>query len=242
MRLHLVLKTSTEESSRTLGAVLQDQWRRVGIDLELRSLETATLLSDVGKGNFQLYTLRWIGGNDDPDIFEFIFSSRRMPPDGANRGHYRNPRVDALLVDQARVEPDREKRRQLFSQVQRIVAEDLPYLNFSRYMDNVSVHRRRVEPASPSRPPEITIFSTESAFALPHNNPRSTPAPRPPISHHSVERRDSALAYQFFILRSAATRIHPAVGRHVATSFESYFWVPHPPPHPTPEYIFIPSF
>ena len=31
MRLHLVLKTSTEESTRLLAAVLQDQWRRVGI-------------------------------------------------------------------------------------------------------------------------------------------------------------------------------------------------------------------
>jgi peptide/nickel transport system substrate-binding protein len=143
MRLHLVLKTSTEESTRLLGAALQEQWRRVGVDLELRSLELATLLSDVNRGNFQLYTLQWVGGNNDPDIFEYVFSSRRMPPDGANRGHYRNARVDALL-DQARVEPDQEKRRQLFAGVQRIVAEDLPYLSLW-YTDNICVHRRRVE-------------------------------------------------------------------------------------------------
>jgi len=143
MRLHLVLKTSTEESTRLLGAALQEQWRRVGVDLELRSLELATLLSDVNRGNFQLYTLQWVGGNNDPDMFEYVFSSRRMPPDGANRGHYRNARVDALL-DQARVEPDQEKRRQLFAEVQRIVAEDLPYLSLW-YTDNICVHRRRVE-------------------------------------------------------------------------------------------------
>ena len=41
---------------------------------------------------------------DDPDIFEFVFSSKRFPPDGANRGHYRNPFMDAL-TDQIRVEP-----------------------------------------------------------------------------------------------------------------------------------------
>jgi peptide/nickel transport system substrate-binding protein len=142
MRLHLVLKTSTDEAARSLGAVLQEQWRRVGVDLELRSLELATLFADITRGSFQLYYFRWVGGNDDPDIFEFIFSSHRMPPDGANRGHYRNPRLDAL-VDQARVEPDLGRRRQLFAEVQRIVAEDLPYLNLW-YMDNVSVHRRRV--------------------------------------------------------------------------------------------------
>jgi peptide/nickel transport system substrate-binding protein len=142
MRLHLVLKISTDEAARSLGAVLQDQWRRAGIDLELRSLEIATLFSDINRGSFQLYYARWVGGNDDPDMFEFIFSSHRMPPNGANRGHYRNPHLDALL-DQARVEPSIARRRQLFGEVQRIVGEDLPYLSLW-YMDNISVHRRRL--------------------------------------------------------------------------------------------------
>jgi peptide/nickel transport system substrate-binding protein len=61
---------------------------------------------------------------------------------GGNRGHYRNAEVDALL-DQARVEGDREKRRELFGKVQKIIAEDLPYLSLW-FMDNVSVHRKRV--------------------------------------------------------------------------------------------------
>jgi peptide/nickel transport system substrate-binding protein len=142
MRLKLTLKTSTEELSRLLGAVLQDEWRRVGVELELRPLEFATLYADITRGNFQLYTLRWVGANNDPDVFEYVFHSRKVPPDGANRGHYRNPRLDALL-NQARVEPDREKRRQLYAAVQSIVAEDLPYLNLW-YFDNVCVHRRRV--------------------------------------------------------------------------------------------------
>jgi peptide/nickel transport system substrate-binding protein len=142
MRLRLEIKTTTEEIARLLGAVLQEQWRRVGVDLALRSLETATFLSDIGRGSFQLYTLRWIGANQDPAFFEFIFSSRRMPPDGANRGHYRNPRLDALL-DEARVERDRERRRRHFGEAQKIIAEDLPYLNLW-FLDNVSVHRKRI--------------------------------------------------------------------------------------------------
>jgi peptide/nickel transport system substrate-binding protein len=141
MRLHLTLKTSTDETTRLLGAALQEQWRRVGVDLELRSLETATFFADIGKGSFQLYTLRWVGGNNDPDIFE-VFNSQRMPPDGANRGHYHNPRYDALLA-QSRAATDREKRRQLLGELQKIVAEDLPYLHLW-YMNNVSVHRKRV--------------------------------------------------------------------------------------------------
>jgi len=142
MRMKLTLKTSTEESTRLLGAVLQEQWRKVGVDLELRSMEPATLFSDIARGDFELYTLRWIGVNNDPEFYEFAFSSKRFPPMGGNRGHYRNPQVDALL-DQARVESDREKRRELFSKVQKIIAEDLPYVSLW-FMDNVSVHRKRI--------------------------------------------------------------------------------------------------
>jgi peptide/nickel transport system substrate-binding protein len=50
--------------------------------------------------------------------------------------------VDALL-DQARVETDQEKRRVLFSRVQKIIAEDLPYVSLW-FMDNVSVHNKRI--------------------------------------------------------------------------------------------------
>jgi peptide/nickel transport system substrate-binding protein len=142
MRLKLALKTSTDESTRLLGAVLQEQWRKVGVDLELRSMEPATLAADIARGDFELYTLRWIGANNDPEFYEFAFSSKRIPPMGGNRGHYRNPEVDALL-DQARVESDQGKRRVLFGKVQKIIAEDMPYFSLW-FMDNVSVHRKRI--------------------------------------------------------------------------------------------------
>src|SRR6266851_4950393 len=140
IRLHLLLKTSTEEQARLIGAALQEQWRPAGVELELRPLEIATLFSDVAKGNFQLTYLRWVGANNDPDFFEFAFSSKRFPPDGANRGHYRNPRMDAL-TDQIRTEMNQEKRKALCSEVQKILADDLPYIPLW-FTDVVSVHRR----------------------------------------------------------------------------------------------------
>jgi peptide/nickel transport system substrate-binding protein len=150
MRFHLMLKTSTEEQARLIGAVLQEQWRRIGVDLELRPLELATLLSDAARGSFQLTYSRWVGANNDPDVFEFVFSSKRFPPDGANRGHYRNSRIDAL-VDQIRIETNREKRKALCSEVQKILADDLPYLPLW-FTDVVSVHRHSLGdlPLSPT--------------------------------------------------------------------------------------------
>jgi len=138
----LTLKTSSEESARLLGEVLADQWKRIGIALELRPLETATFYSDITHGSFQLYTFRWLGANNDPDIFDYVFNSKRTPPQGANRGHYRNPALDALL-DQQRVETDRAKRKAILSEIQKLVADDAPYI-LLWYYDNVCLHRTRV--------------------------------------------------------------------------------------------------
>jgi peptide/nickel transport system substrate-binding protein len=142
IRFHLTMKTSTEESTRLLAAVLQQQLRDVGIALEIRTFEFATFFADVTSGAFQLYSLRWIGGNEDPDIFEYAFHSDKFPPHGANRGFYRNPRVDSL-IDQARRESDQNVRKQLYNEIQEVLAEDVPYINLW-FFDNVLVHSRRV--------------------------------------------------------------------------------------------------
>jgi len=68
VRYHdLTIKVSTEEQARLIGAALQDQWEEIGVDLEVRSLELATLFADLTKGNFQLSYLKWLGANNDPD-------------------------------------------------------------------------------------------------------------------------------------------------------------------------------
>jgi len=143
VRFHVTLKTSTEESARLLGEALANQWRRVGVVLDLRSLEPGTFYADISRGSFQLYTLRWTGySNDDPDIFRYVYDSHQMPPVGANRGHYVNPELDALIKQQ-RVEMDQEKRKALIWKIQEIVAEDEPYIDLW-YLDDTCAHRTRV--------------------------------------------------------------------------------------------------
>jgi peptide/nickel transport system substrate-binding protein len=142
VRLRLTLKTSTDEFVRLTSEAIADQWKRVGVELQLRPLEFATFYADVSRGSFQIYSLRWVGGNNDPDLFESVFSSHKMPPVGSNRGHYRNPELD-ILLDQSRVEMDQGRRKAILARVQEIVAVDEPYINLW-YVDNVCVHRDRL--------------------------------------------------------------------------------------------------
>jgi peptide/nickel transport system substrate-binding protein len=142
VRFHITMKTSTEESTRLLAAVLQQQLREAGIALDIRSFESATFLADVTKGAYQIHSLRWIGGNQDPDMFENVFATSSFTPKRANRTFYSNPKVDELIKE-GRSTLDQQKRKVIYDQIQQILAEDLPYINLW-YLDNVLVHTNRV--------------------------------------------------------------------------------------------------
>jgi peptide/nickel transport system substrate-binding protein len=140
-RLTLTYKTSTDETSVLQAQVLQAMAAEAGIALEIRSLEFATLFSDVQRGIFQLFSLTRTG-IDDPDIYALVFHSRNVPPKGANRGRYRNPELDRLL-DLGASFALPEERRPYYLEAQEIVARDLPYVSlFTRV--NVAVMPREL--------------------------------------------------------------------------------------------------
>jgi peptide/nickel transport system substrate-binding protein len=126
-RLNLTLKTSTAEASRLQAAVIQQQLAEAGVAVDLRSYEFATLMSDVARGNVQLYLLQFVGVTD-PDMLRRLFHSAQIPPEGFNRGHYRNPEVDRL-IDAASVALDRDERREHYMAAQRLVALDVPVIS-----------------------------------------------------------------------------------------------------------------
>jgi peptide/nickel transport system substrate-binding protein len=127
-RLRLSLKISTNEETRLQSTVIQQDLRRVGIDLDLRSYEFATFYADVLKGDFQIFSLQWVGGAlADPDIIRRVFHSTQVPPSGFNRGYYSNPEVDRL-IDEASAAQSEAERRVKYSRAQQLIAEDAPYI------------------------------------------------------------------------------------------------------------------
>src|SRR5262245_57809560 len=87
--------TLTTHLSRNIAAIMQEQLRRVGIQLELDSFELATFFDQIGKAQFNLYYLISVGGNQGTDIFQFVYYSR-----------YRNPAFnDAIAKLRASTKP-----------------------------------------------------------------------------------------------------------------------------------------
>ena len=137
MRMHLTLKIQSLEFPRLQATAIQQNLRAVGVDVDIRGYEFATLYADVLTGNFQLYTLQWVGGAlIDPDILRRVFHSNQVPPAGFNRGHFSDPHVDALLDDASR-STDESRRRILFGEAQRAIAEQAPYISLWCKINNV---------------------------------------------------------------------------------------------------------
>ncbi len=126
-RLSLTYLTSQDKLGKQIAEVLQQQWAKIGIKLNIKSYEWGAFYDDVKKGNFQLYSLQWVGISD-PDIYYYVFHSASIPPNGANRGHYIEPGLDELL-QKGRITTDPEARKRIYHRVQEMVAEQLPYIS-----------------------------------------------------------------------------------------------------------------
>jgi len=135
-RFRLSLKTSTTEVYRIQAAAIQHDLAQVGIAIDVRSSEFQTLSADVLRGNFQMYTLQFVGVTD-PDILRLVYHSQQVPPAGLNRVRYKNPDVDRL-IETAAAATDDEQRRALYAEAQQRIAQDVPYISLW-YKTNVAI-------------------------------------------------------------------------------------------------------
>jgi peptide/nickel transport system substrate-binding protein len=143
-RLSLSLKISTNEETRLQSTVIQQDLRRVGINLDVRAYEFATMFADVVTGNFQIMSLIWTAGAMiDADILRRVYHSEQVPPSGYNRGRYSNPEVDRLL-DSASKALDQSERLRFYSAAQKIIADEAPYIPLWN-RQNVIVAQRNLD-------------------------------------------------------------------------------------------------
>jgi peptide/nickel transport system substrate-binding protein len=138
----LLFKTSTDAEANSRAQVMQQMLKQAGINMQIQSNETTTFLADIQKGNFQLYSFSR-NGVADPDFYNIIFNTKSIPPEGQNRGFYSNPRVDQLLAE-GRSTFDRNKRKEAYIELQKILADDLPYVSLY-HQTNVAIMRSNLD-------------------------------------------------------------------------------------------------
>jgi ABC-type transport system substrate-binding protein len=136
----LVLKVNASSApTRQYAGVIQNQLRQAGIPVEIETVEFNTLLDQQRKGQFDLTTGRWVGGNQDPVYLHDLFRTGAYQ----NRGRYSNPELDRLL-DEAITTTDRSRTRELYAKAQEIISREVPQLPLW-FPDQMVVARRNVE-------------------------------------------------------------------------------------------------
>jgi peptide/nickel transport system substrate-binding protein len=100
------------------------EWRKIGIEVENRPLETAAWFSD-GRdtGNFELFLQPTVEFMDDPDQF----LNRYTTGASANYGRFSDAAIDDLFSRQARA-ADPAERKKLVLQLQKRVLEQAYYM------------------------------------------------------------------------------------------------------------------
>jgi peptide/nickel transport system substrate-binding protein len=105
--------------------VMQAQLAEAGITMKIKLVDSATLLTDGNNRNFELIQYQW-SGRPDPDgnTFQFFKTTQGL---SLNWSGISNPRIDALL-DKTREVSDQAERKKLYSELTRLLHEELPML------------------------------------------------------------------------------------------------------------------
>ena len=141
-RMTLVLRTTSERFRQSVARAIAGMLRDVGIEVDVRPSETATLIADLNRGQFEI-TLLQVPEVIEPHVLSWFFDSSRVPgadTEGANRWRYRNEELDQLF-ELGRTTIDKRARTTAYESVQRILARDLPVLPLWQ-PDTIAVIRR----------------------------------------------------------------------------------------------------
>ncbi len=112
--------------ARKVAEVLQADFREIGVEAEIVSMDWGVYLERTKKGDHEMALLGWTGDNGDPD--NFLFTLLGGPSVGGNNiARYSNPRVDALLLEAQQL-TDQKARERLYKEAQVLIKDDAPWI------------------------------------------------------------------------------------------------------------------
>ena len=111
-----------------LANVLKEDLLKVGVKMDISTVEWSLMQKKMEEKNFEAYTGGW-GAPWESDPFQIWHSSQADVPKGSNRVGFRNKEVDRL-IEALRDTFEQEKRKEMYKQIHRILHEEQPYTFF----------------------------------------------------------------------------------------------------------------
>jgi peptide/nickel transport system substrate-binding protein len=143
--LEFTILTNQGNQNREASQVyLQQAMAEYGHTVNIETLAWGEFIAEIRAGTFDVAALSMPAAIPDPTLQDFMLTT-----DGpTNYGGWSNAEADALLVEAGR-ELDLEKRKELYSQVQALFAEDLPWVPNAWYPNTLVINEKfqNVEPS-----------------------------------------------------------------------------------------------
>lgn len=117
------------DEMRKTAILLQNNLKELGIDLKIQALAYSAYITKVSSKDFQLAFAGWAPDFPDPDV---NVAPLLHPDSEVNYASYNNSEVTKLIAEGSE-QFDEAARLQKYSQLQRIVREDAPYLWIAQY-------------------------------------------------------------------------------------------------------------
>jgi dipeptide transport system substrate-binding protein len=121
--------------------VLQADWARVGIKVEVQLYETGELLKRSGRGEHDIVLASWFGDNGDPDNFFTPNLSCAAIAGGGNKAQWCNKDFEVLLA-QGRATADIKKRSAIYVRAQRLLYDEVGIIPMVHRPQFTAVHKR----------------------------------------------------------------------------------------------------
>ena len=128
------LTIATDANYLDLCEYLQRELQKIGIDLKIEVMPTASLRQAKSSGKLELFRASWIADYPDAENYLSLFYSKNFSPNGPNYTHYENSKFD-LLYEEALstlVDAQRQKR---YRQMDSLVNSEHPIIPL--YYDQV---------------------------------------------------------------------------------------------------------
>jgi peptide/nickel transport system substrate-binding protein len=142
--------TAQNQFTDQLLPILKEEFRKAGIDMTERRLEFTVQVNSLRDHSFEASSLQWVSDlRSDPYS---LWHSTQSKDRGQNYVSFNNPEADRL-IEQARMEFDAEKRKQLYWRFQEILHEEQPY-TFIYYPQEAAAYHLRFNNVTwlPARP------------------------------------------------------------------------------------------
>ncbi len=141
--LSLSLRCGSDRERLSIARAIAAMLAQVGIAVEVRPSEVATLIADLNRGRFEL-TMLQVPEVVEPHVLEWFFGSSHVPGhgrEGANRWRFRDPQLDAALA-RGLLQTERARRVEAYTEAQHILASQLPVIPLW-HEDVIAVEDRR---------------------------------------------------------------------------------------------------